>query len=90
MHSENICSPCLGPAEEYIKKEEDLKKDIISISVLSKTRHKWIKPPWQSTHFFKEKSLQENEPEKPQNLQKMLRKSPASNAWAAILKNVDF
>ena len=23
MHSENICSPCLGTTEEYIKKEED-------------------------------------------------------------------
>ena len=27
---------------------------------------------------------------KPKNLKKMLRKSPTSNTWAAILKNADF
>ena len=27
---------------------------------------------------------------KPQNVKKILRKSPASNAWAAIFKNNDF
>ena len=30
-----------------------------------------------------------NEPQKPQNLNKMLRKSPASNAWDAIFKNAN-
>ena len=34
--------------------------------------------------------LQENEPQKTQNLNKMLRKSPVSYAWAAIFQNVDF
>ena len=27
---------------------------------------------------------------KPKNLKNILRKSPASNAWAAIFKNADF
>ena len=31
------------------------------------------------TFFLKEKFLYENEPQKPQNLKKMLRKSPGSN-----------
>ena len=30
--------------------------------------------------FLSENFLQENEPQKPENLKKMLRKSPASNA----------
>ena len=30
------------------------------------------------------------EPQKPQNLKKILRKSQASNAWATIFKNADF
>ena len=29
-----------------------------------------------------------NEPEKPQNLDKMLKKSPASNVWAENFKNI--
>ena len=37
------------------------------------------------TRFFKE-----NEPWKPQNFKKMLRKSPSSNAWAEILKSAGF
>ena len=40
--------------------------------------------------FLSEKFLQENEPQKSQNLKKMLRKSPASNALAAIFKNANF
>ena len=40
--------------------------------------------------FLKEKFLSENEPQKTQNLQKMLRKSPASYASAGIFKNADF
>ena len=43
------------------------------------------------TYFFIwESFLLENEPQKPQNLSKMLRKFPASNVWAAIFKNADF
>ena len=34
--------------------------------------------------------LQENETQKPKNFKKMLRKSPASNVWAAIFKNTYF
>ena len=40
--------------------------------------------------FLSENVLKENEPQKTQNLKKILRKSPALNAWAAIFKNVDF
>ena len=44
-----------------------------------------------STRFFlPENFLEENEPQKPQNLKKMLRKSRASNGWAAIFKNAAF
>ena len=32
----------------------------------------------------------ENEPQKPKNFKKMLRKSPASDAYAAIFENSDF
>ena len=32
----------------------------------------------------------ENEPQKPQNIKEMLRKSPAWNGWTAILKNTEF
>ena len=43
-----------------------------------------------NTSFFTQKiSLWENEPHEPQKLKKMLRKSPASNAWSAIFKNAD-
>ena len=41
-------------------------------------------------YVFQENILQENEPQKPQKLKKMLRKSPASNAWAAIFNKADF
>ena len=44
----------------------------------------------QTSMFFLRKSFKESEPQKPKNLKKMLRKSPASNAWAAIFKNADF
>ena len=40
--------------------------------------------------FFKEKFLSQNEPQKSKKIQKMLRKSAASNAWAAICKNGQF
>ena len=40
--------------------------------------------------FFKEKFLSQNDPQKSKNFQKMLRKSPASNAWAPICKNAQF
>ena len=40
--------------------------------------------------FILEKFLYENEPNEPQNLKKMLRKSPAPNDRAAIFKNADF
>ena len=40
--------------------------------------------------FKKEKCLLENEPQKPQHHKKMLRKSTASNAEAAIFENADF
>ena len=38
------------------------------------------------THFafYKKKALQENEPQKPKILKRILKKSPASNAWAEI------
>ena len=36
-------------------------------------------------NFYKEMSVKDL-----QNLKKLLRKSPASNAWAAIFKNSDF
>ena len=39
--------------------------------------------------FVWEKCLQENEPLKPKNLEKILRKSPASNASGAIFKRAD-
>ena len=41
-------------------------------------------------HFLKEKFIYKNEPQKPQNLKKMLRTFPASNAWTAVFKNADF
>ena len=37
--------------------------------------------------FLWETFFWENEPQKVQNLQNMLRKSPASNDWAAICKS---
>ena len=40
--------------------------------------------------FLLQKSLSENEPQKLKNLKKILRKSPVSDAWAAIFKNADF
>ena len=40
--------------------------------------------------FLQENFLQENEPQKLWKLKEMLRKCPASNAWAAILMNADF
>ena len=40
--------------------------------------------------FLLEKFLLENEPQKPRNLKKMLRKSPASDTWAAIFENAIF
>ena len=42
------------------------------------------------TYFLQEKFLLENQLQKPKNLKKKLRKSPASNAWAEIFKNADF
>ena len=42
------------------------------------------------TFFLWETFLLENEPQKSQNLKKMLRKSPALNTWVAIFKNGDF
>ena len=36
-------------------------------------------------NFYKKMSLKN-----PKNFKKMLRKSPASNVWAAIFKNADF
>ena len=42
------------------------------------------------TFFLWEKVLLENEPQKSQNLKKMVRKSPASNVWAAIFKYTEF
>ena len=41
------------------------------------------------TVFLEEKISWENDPQKPKNFKKILRKCPASNAWAAILKNPD-
>ena len=40
--------------------------------------------------FFKENFLSQNEPQKSKKIQNMLRKSAASNAWAAICKNGQF
>ena len=37
-----------------------------------------------------EKFLQENELQEPKNIKKMFRKSPNSDAWVTIFKNVDF
>ena len=42
------------------------------------------------SRFFTRKILYKNEPQKLLNRKKMLRKSPVSNAWAAIIKNADF
>ena len=39
---------------------------------------------------YKKKFLYKNEPQKAQNLKKMLRKSPASNARATIFRNAEF
>ena len=44
-----------------------------------------------NTRFFSYKIfLWENEPQNPKKLKKKLRKSPATDAWAEILKNADF
>ena len=43
---------------------------------------------YRSIHAFYKKFW--NEPQKGQNLKKMLRNSPASNAWAAIFEDADF
>ena len=51
--TENIVYKCIVSASVHPDKgylgttEEDFKKDI-TISVLSKARHKWTQPPWQS------------------------------------------
>ena len=51
----------------------------------SKTNGKQLQVLLYKKIFYKKMSLI-----KPQNLNKMFRKSPASNAWAAIFKNADF
>ena len=40
--------------------------------------------------FLWEKFLYQNEPQKPKKIKKILRKSRAIDAWAAIFKNADF
>ena len=40
--------------------------------------------------FLIRKSFASKKPQKLKNLKKMLRKSPASDAWAEIFKNADF
>ena len=40
--------------------------------------------------YFYKKDCYKKMPQKPQNFRKLLRKSPALNAGAAILKNADF
>ena len=42
------------------------------------------------THLFYKKSYEKMSLKNPKNLKKMLAKSPASNAWAALFKNNDF
>ena len=42
------------------------------------------------TFFVIRAFLWERESQKPKNINKILRKSPAPNAWAAIIKNPDF
>ena len=42
------------------------------------------------SRYFTRKNLYKNEPQKLLNRKKMLRKSPVSNARAAIIKNADF
>ena len=61
----------------------------ISVAIL---RKKW-KEAFKYTGFFVflwEKFLKENEIQRPQNLKKMLQKSPASNVRPSIFKNADF
>ena len=41
--------------------------------------NRWGYHPFRAHSFYKE-----NEPQKPQNLKKMLKKSPASNAWPSM------
>ena len=45
-------------------------------------------PPLQS--FKSLWKSEQHDPQKPQNLKEMLRKSPASNGWGAIFKNANF
>ena len=45
---------------------------------------------WMTGSFYKKHSYKKNEPQKPKNLKKMLKKSPASDAWAAIFENAGF
>ena len=42
------------------------------------------------TFFVIRTFLWERESQNPKNINKILRKSPAPNAWAAIIKNPDF
>ena len=44
----------------------------------------------QYTFFFYKKNFYKKEPQKPQNLKKLLREFPASIVWAAIFKNPNF
>ena len=41
------------------------------------------------TFFYNKSFCKKNKPQKPQNPKKILRKSPASDAWTAIFKNAD-
>ena len=45
---------------------------------------------WCTRVFYKKNFLKENKSQKSKILKKMLRKSPASTAWAGIFKTTDF
>ena len=72
------------------KRVDTIFKNLVDSNSISNEIRKSVKPvgtrPGVCTRFF----LQENEPQKLENLKKMLRKSPASSAWSAIFKNPDF
>ena len=60
----------------------------ISVRLFSRSKHREFTSDLHVLLY--EKFLSENEPQKPLKLKKMLRKSPASNVWAAIFENADF
>ena len=55
------------------------------LSFLKNSGQQYIYTFFHKKNCYKKKSLK-----KPKNLKKVLRKSPASNAWAKIFKNADF